>query len=85
MSRDAGNGEEAIALFLREYVRLPEPAIEQTRTSPAFPALVRIAQSTIYGTELVDSVSTPTADAPSGSADDHPPRRTDNAAVGLRD
>jgi pimeloyl-ACP methyl ester carboxylesterase len=58
---DAGSGEEAITLFLRENVRLPEPAIEQTRTSPAFPALVRLAQSTIYDTELVDAVSTPTA------------------------
>ena len=57
---DRGENEEAVLLFLREDVSLPEPAIEQLRGSPAFADLVPLAQSTVYDNRLVASVSTPT-------------------------
>ena len=58
---DQGRNEEAVLLFLREDVGMSEPAIEQLRTSPAFAALVPLAQTTVYDNRLVASVSTPTA------------------------
>ena len=58
---DQGENEEAVLLFLREDVGMPEPAIEQLRASPAFAGLVPLAQTTVYDNRLVASVSTPTA------------------------
>jgi pimeloyl-ACP methyl ester carboxylesterase len=58
---DRGRNEEAVLLFLRENVGMPEPAIQQLRASPAFAGLVPLAQTTVYDTQLVASVSTPTA------------------------
>jgi pimeloyl-ACP methyl ester carboxylesterase len=58
---DRGQNEETILLFLREDVGLPEPAIEQLRTSPTFAGLIPLAQSAVYDHRLVASVSTPTA------------------------
>jgi pimeloyl-ACP methyl ester carboxylesterase len=58
---DEGRDEQAVLLFLRENVGLPEPAVEQLRTSPAFAALVPLARTTVYDHRLVASVSTPTA------------------------
>jgi pimeloyl-ACP methyl ester carboxylesterase len=58
---DQGRNEEAVLLFLRENVGMPEPAIEQLRASPAFAGMVPLAQSTVYDTRLVAAVSTPTA------------------------
>ena len=51
----------AVLLFLREDVGMPEPAIEQLHASPAFAGLVPLAQTTVYDSRLVASVSTPTA------------------------
>src|SRR5215217_2886926 len=58
---DKGENEEAVLLFLREEVGMPEPAIEQFRASAAFAGLVPLAQTTVYDNLLVASVSTPTA------------------------
>ena len=58
---DQGENEEAVLLFLREDVGMPEPAIEQLRASPAFAGFVPLAQTTVYDNRLVASVSTPTA------------------------
>ena len=58
---DKGQNEEAVLLFLREEVGMPEPAIEQLRASAAFAGLVPLAQTTVYDNLLVASVSTPTA------------------------
>jgi pimeloyl-ACP methyl ester carboxylesterase len=58
---DQGKNEEAVVLFLRENVGMPEPAIEQLRASPAFAGLVPLAQTAVYDHRLVASVSTPTA------------------------
>ncbi len=58
---DEGRPEEAVVLFQREAVGLPEPMIEQIRSSPMFPALVPLAQSTVYDALLTKAVSTPTA------------------------
>jgi pimeloyl-ACP methyl ester carboxylesterase len=58
---DQGDAEEAVLLFLREDVGMPDPAIEQVRASPAFAGLVTLAQTTVYDNQLVASVSTPTA------------------------
>jgi pimeloyl-ACP methyl ester carboxylesterase len=58
---DQGRDEQAVLLFLREDVGLPEPAVEQFRASPAFAALAPLAQSVVYDHRLVGSVSTPTA------------------------
>ena len=57
---DRGENEEAVLLFLREEVGMPEPAVEQLRSSPAFAGLVPLAQSTVYDKRLVAPVSTPT-------------------------
>ncbi len=58
---DQGQQAEAVVTFQRENVRLPEPMIEQLRASPVFAGLVPLAQTTVYDTMLVASVSTPTA------------------------
>ena len=58
---DRGENEKAVLLFLREDVGMPEPAIEQLRSSPAFAGLVPLAQTTVYDNRLVASMSTPTA------------------------
>ena len=46
---DQGENEEAVLIFLREDVGMPEPAIEQLRGSPAFAGLVPLAQTTPQG------------------------------------
>jgi pimeloyl-ACP methyl ester carboxylesterase len=58
---DEGRNEQAVLLFLREEVGLPEPAVQQLRASPAFADLVRLARTTVYDKRIVASVSTPTA------------------------
>lgn len=57
---DGGRGDEAVLLFLREAVGLPEPAIEGIRSSDEFNGLVWVAQTTVYDNRLVAPVSTPT-------------------------
>jgi pimeloyl-ACP methyl ester carboxylesterase len=58
---DQGHDEQAVLLFLREDVGLPEPALDQLRASPAFADLVALARTTVYDNRLVASASTPTA------------------------
>jgi pimeloyl-ACP methyl ester carboxylesterase len=57
---DAGEPEEAVVLFQREGVGLPDAVIEQIRNSPMFPSLVAVAQSVVYDAMLTSAVSTPT-------------------------
>ena len=57
---DKGEQDEAVLLFLRENVGLPEPAIQGLRSSPEFGDLVPLAQTVVYDSQLVASVSTPT-------------------------
>ena len=56
---DQGEHEQAVLLFLREDVGLPEPAIEGFRTSADFENLLLLSQTTVYDNRLVASVSTP--------------------------
>lgn len=58
---DAGHDDEAVVLFQREAVGLPDSVIEQIRSSPMFAVLVPLAQSVVYDALLTQSVSTPTA------------------------
>jgi pimeloyl-ACP methyl ester carboxylesterase len=58
---DEGHADEAVVLFQREAVGLPDPVIEQIRSSPLFAALLPLAQSTVYDALLTRAVSTPTA------------------------
>lgn len=58
---DDGHPDEAVVLFQREAVGLPDPVIEQVRSSPMFASLVPLAQSTVYDALLTSAVSTPTA------------------------
>lgn len=57
---DEGRAADAVVLFQREAVRLPDEVIEQIRQSPLFDALVPLAQSTVYDATLTRDVSTPT-------------------------
>ncbi|BDV31880.1 alpha/beta fold hydrolase [Microbacterium terricola] len=59
---DAGEEAEAVLVFQREGIGLPEEMIEQIRTSPLFDSLVPLAQSTVYDATLTRQVSTPTAE-----------------------
>ncbi len=58
---DQGHADEAVVLFQREAVGLPEPVIAQIRSSPMFSSLLPLAQSTVYDALLTGAVSTPTA------------------------
>jgi pimeloyl-ACP methyl ester carboxylesterase len=57
---DEGHPEDAVVTFQREGIGLPDPVIEQIRTSPMFDGMVSIAQSTVYDAMLTRDVSTPT-------------------------
>ncbi|GAB3596652.1 alpha/beta hydrolase [Microbacterium tumbae] len=57
---DAGQSDEAVVLFQREGVGLPEAFIEQFRSSPAFAALAPLGQSTVYDVLVTQRTSTPT-------------------------
>lgn len=57
---DQGREADAVILFQREAVGLPEEVIEQVRASPVFASLVPLAQSTVYDATLAAAVSTPT-------------------------
>ncbi|GGO65230.1 alpha/beta hydrolase [Microbacterium nanhaiense] len=57
---DDERGGDAVVTFQREAVGLPEPVIEQIRTSPAFASLVPLAQSVVYDAALTRALSTPT-------------------------
>lgn len=57
---DEGRPEEAVTLFQREAVGLPDVVIDQIRSSPMFAGLVPLAQSTVYDAILTAEVETPT-------------------------
>ena len=57
---DEGRPEEAVPLFQREAVGLPDPVIDQIRASPMFAGLVPLAQSLVYDATLTNAVATPT-------------------------
>lgn len=57
---DDGRPEDALTLFQREAVGLPEPVIAQIRASPMFAGLVPLAQSLVYDATLTHAVATPT-------------------------
>lgn len=57
---DAGQAGEAVTLFQREAVGLPEEFIEHLRNSPLFEQLLPLAQSTVYDALLAAAVETPT-------------------------
>ncbi|WP_406248216.1 alpha/beta fold hydrolase [Microbacterium sp. M] len=58
---DEGRPSDAVVLFQREGVGLPDAFIEQFRASPAFEQVARLARSTVYDTLVTQRVSTPTA------------------------
>ncbi|WP_375405733.1 alpha/beta fold hydrolase [uncultured Amnibacterium sp.] len=57
---DAGEPEDAVTLFQREAVGLPEQVVAQIRASPMFAQLVPLAQSAVYDAILTAEVETPT-------------------------
>ena len=57
---DSGRLEEAVTLFQREAVGLPDQVVEQIRASRMFAELVPLAQSAVYDAILTAAVSTPT-------------------------
>lgn len=58
---DSGDQAGAVTTFQREAIGLPEARIEQIRSSPWFPSLLPLAQSTVYDALLSQAVSTPSA------------------------
>lgn len=58
---DAGRPADAVTLFQREAVGLPDAVVEEIRASAAFDALVPLAQSAVYDAILTRAVATPTA------------------------
>lgn len=65
---DEERGADAVVLFQREGVGLPDEMIEQIRQSPMFDALIPLAQSTVYDAILTRDVSTPTSQMLDGDA-----------------
>lgn len=59
---DAGQPEEAIVTFQLEGVGLPREMVDGIRASDQFAALVPLAQSTVYDTNLVRVASTPSTE-----------------------
>ncbi|MDX2375922.1 alpha/beta hydrolase [Microbacterium sp. LRZ72] len=57
---DEGKGEDAVVAFQLEGVKLPREMVESIRQSDMFPALVPLAQSTVYDARLTAQLSTPT-------------------------
>lgn len=58
---DAGRPQDAVTLFQREGVGLPDAVIERIRASALFASLVPLAQSAVYDALLTGTLSTPTA------------------------
>lgn len=58
-SVDEGKPEDAVIVFQRETVGLPDAVIEQIRASPMFATLVPLAQSVVYDALLTAEVPTP--------------------------
>lgn len=60
-SVDDGRPEDAVTLFQREAVGLPEAVVQQIRSSPMFAGLVPLAQSVVYDALLTAELDAPTA------------------------
>ncbi|MFB7249641.1 alpha/beta fold hydrolase [Microbacterium sp. NPDC056234] len=58
---DDGRPGDAVVLFQREAVGLPDAFIEQFRASPAFGQVARLGRSAVYDTLVTQRTSTPTA------------------------
>ena len=56
----AGQPEEAVTVFQRDEIGLPDAVVDHIRVSPVFPSLVPLAQSAVYDALLTRAVSTPT-------------------------
>lgn len=56
---DEGSEGDAVVLFQREGIGLPEPMIEQIRSSPLFEHLTSLAQSTVYDAMIAAATSDP--------------------------
>lgn len=56
---DQGRPEEAVTLFQREGVGLPDAVIDNIRSAPFYPALVAIAQTVVYDATIARHFSTP--------------------------
>ncbi|TQM34187.1 alpha/beta fold hydrolase [Microbacterium kyungheense] len=59
---DEGRPDDAIVTFQLEGVGLPEQMVEQFRQSNQFAAVLPLAQSTVYDTNLVNASSVPSAE-----------------------
>jgi pimeloyl-ACP methyl ester carboxylesterase len=59
---DEGRAEDAIVTFQLEGVGLPQEMVDGIRASDQFAALLPLAQSTVYDTNLVNEASTPSAE-----------------------
>jgi pimeloyl-ACP methyl ester carboxylesterase len=51
---------DAVALFQAEGIGLPPPVIEQIKASPMWPALVAMAQATVYDAIITSELAQPT-------------------------
>jgi hypothetical protein len=76
---DQGENEEAVLLFLREDVGMPEPAIEQLRVSGLRRSRPPRADHRLRQPARRVGVDADRRDAPGRHADDAPPRRPDVA------
>ena len=56
----AGRPGDAVALFQLEGIGLPPAVVDQARSSPYWPALEAIAQSTVYDATLTTELALPT-------------------------
>lgn len=56
---DEGRGGEAVVLFQREGIGLPEPMIAQIQSSPLFEHLAALSQSTVYDAMIAAATSDP--------------------------
>ena len=57
----ANDREGALRIFFVEQVGLPQPALDQMRTSPAWPRLVALAHSVPYDSEIAGDSALPVA------------------------
>ncbi|MGT2424836.1 alpha/beta fold hydrolase [Amnibacterium kyonggiense] len=57
---DDGRPEDAVTLFQREAVGLPEPVVERIRSSPMFAELVPLARSVVHDARLTAELDAPT-------------------------
>lgn len=57
---DEGRLGDAVVMFQRDVVGLPEEFVEQFKATPEFEQITQLAQSTVYDTLLTHRTSTPT-------------------------